>query len=67
MKGPMKVIDESSGLIECQVCGSRHVARLSPGQSGLMALRDTTEAAINAATNIALATRRNGTKASSDT
>jgi hypothetical protein len=31
MKGPMKVIDASSGLMECQVCGSRHVASLQSG------------------------------------
>jgi len=33
MKGPMKVIDASSGLMECRVCGSRHAANL---QSGLL-------------------------------
>jgi hypothetical protein len=31
MKGPMKLIDASSGLMECRVCGSRHVASLQSG------------------------------------
>lgn len=31
MRGPMKVIDASSGLMECRVCGSRHVANLQSG------------------------------------
>jgi hypothetical protein len=31
MKGPMKLIDASSGLMECSVCGSRHNARLQSG------------------------------------
>jgi hypothetical protein len=31
MKGPMKLIDASSGLMECGVCGSRHNARLQSG------------------------------------
>ena len=28
MKGPMKLIDASSGLMECPACGSTHNARL---------------------------------------
>ncbi len=31
MRGSMKVIHESSGLMECRVCGSRHVASLQSG------------------------------------
>jgi hypothetical protein len=31
MKGPMKLIDASSGLMECRVCGSRHFASLQSG------------------------------------
>lgn len=31
MKGPMKLIDASSGLMECRVCGSRHGASLQSG------------------------------------
>jgi hypothetical protein len=28
MKGPMTLINESSGLMECRVCGSHHYASL---------------------------------------
>jgi hypothetical protein len=31
MKGPMKLIDESSGLMQCRVCGSRHFASIQSG------------------------------------
>lgn len=31
MKGPMKVINESSGLMGCRVCGSRHYASIQSG------------------------------------
>jgi len=31
MKGPMEVINASSGLMECRVCGSRHYASLQSG------------------------------------
>ena len=31
MKGPMKLIDASSGLMECRICGSRHYASLQSG------------------------------------
>lgn len=31
MKGPMKLIDASSGLMECRVCGSRHCGNLQSG------------------------------------
>ncbi len=31
MRGPMKVIDASSGLMECRVCGSCHSASLQSG------------------------------------
>lgn len=31
MKGPMKLIDASCGLMECRVCGSRHTASLQSG------------------------------------
>ncbi len=31
MRGPMKIIDGSSGLMECRVCGSRHCANLQSG------------------------------------
>jgi hypothetical protein len=67
MKGPMKVIDASSGLMECKVCGSSHHASLQSGQSGLTALLDTAVAAINAAMNNARPTRKNWTRVSSDT
>jgi len=32
MKGTMKLIDPSSGLMECSECGSRHVASLQSYQ-----------------------------------
>jgi hypothetical protein len=31
MKGPMKIINASSGLMECRVCGSVHMASLQSG------------------------------------
>jgi len=31
MKGPMKLIDASSGLMECRLCGSRHCGNLQSG------------------------------------
>jgi hypothetical protein len=31
MKGPMKLIEASSGLMECRVCGSRHYASVQSG------------------------------------
>jgi len=31
MKGPMKLLDASSGLMECCVCSSRHFASLQSG------------------------------------
>lgn len=31
MKGPMKLIDAYSGLMECRVCGSRHCGTLQSG------------------------------------
>ncbi len=31
MKGPMKLIDGVSGLMECGVCGSRHYGSLQSG------------------------------------
>ena len=31
MHGPMKLIDASSALMECHVCGSRHRASLQSG------------------------------------
>ena len=31
MVGPMKLIDERSGLMECRVCGSRHIASIQSG------------------------------------
>lgn len=31
MKGPMKVIDAHSGLMECRVCGARHYASIQSG------------------------------------
>ena len=31
MRGPMKVIDVGSGLMECRVCGGRHTASLQSG------------------------------------
>lgn len=31
MKGPMKLIDASSGLMECQLCGSSHIASIQSG------------------------------------
>jgi hypothetical protein len=31
MRGPMRVIDGSSGLMECRVCGNCHYGNLQPG------------------------------------
>ncbi len=31
MRGPMKVIDARSGLMQCRVCDSRHVASIQSG------------------------------------
>jgi transcription elongation factor Elf1 len=31
VKGPMKLIDASSGLMECQVCGLSHSASIQSG------------------------------------
>ena len=31
MKGPMKLIEASSGLMECRVCGSNHYANMKSG------------------------------------
>ena len=31
MKGPMKLIDASSGLMECRVCGFRHYPSIQSG------------------------------------
>lgn len=31
MRGPMKLIDASSGLMECRICGSRHYANIQSG------------------------------------
>ena len=31
MRGPMKVIDRRSGLMECRVCGNRHCGNLQSG------------------------------------
>jgi hypothetical protein len=31
MRGPMKLIDENSGLMECRVCTSRHYASIQSG------------------------------------
>lgn len=31
MRGAMKVIDRSSGLMECRVCGNRHCGNLQSG------------------------------------
>jgi hypothetical protein len=31
MKGPMKLIDPNSGLMECLICGAKHYASLLPG------------------------------------
>jgi hypothetical protein len=33
MKRPMQVVDASTGLMECAVCGSRHLGNVKP-QSG---------------------------------
>jgi len=30
----MKVIDESTGLMECHVCGAKHTAVMKPGADG---------------------------------
>jgi hypothetical protein len=34
MKKPMKLIDPSTGLMECAVRGSRHVANIKPQSGG---------------------------------
>lgn len=31
MKGPMKLVNASTGMMECRVCGSRHFANLQSG------------------------------------
>ncbi len=31
MKGPMKLINGHTGLMECRVCGSQHIASLQSG------------------------------------
>ncbi len=31
MKGPMQLINASSGLMECRVCGFRHIASIQSG------------------------------------
>lgn len=31
MKGPMKVIDKNTGLMECSICGARHTPKILPG------------------------------------
>lgn len=31
MKGPMKLMDNHTGLMECRVCGSQHIASLQSG------------------------------------
>ena len=31
MKGPMKLLDSSSGLMECSYCGYRHFANIRRG------------------------------------
>jgi hypothetical protein len=30
----MKLVDESTGLMECLVCGARHTAVMKPGSDG---------------------------------
>jgi hypothetical protein len=34
MKRPMKLIDPSTGLMECAVCGSTHWANIKPQSGG---------------------------------
>jgi hypothetical protein len=34
MKRPMKLIDPSISLMECTVCGSRHIAMIKPRSGG---------------------------------
>jgi hypothetical protein len=60
MKGPMKLIDASSGLMECRVCASRHVASLQSGYQRADGAPASTEAVGNAAMNTARPTRRLG-------
>jgi hypothetical protein len=31
MKGPMRVIDKETGLMECSICGARHSPTILPG------------------------------------
>ena len=33
-KGTMKLINASTGLMECRVCGYRHTASIKPGSGG---------------------------------
>lgn len=33
-KGTMKLLDPSTGLMECTVCGHRHVANVKPDSGG---------------------------------
>ena len=34
MRGPMRLIDPTAGLMECCVCGHRHRASIRPGNGG---------------------------------
>lgn len=34
MKGTMKLLNKSSGLMECGVCGQRHNANIRPNSNG---------------------------------
>jgi hypothetical protein len=34
MRGPMKLVDGRTGLIECRACGRTHFANLRPGYLG---------------------------------
>ena len=66
MKGPMKLIDRSSGLMECRICGSSHFASLQSGLKRADASLGTAEAAINAAANRARRTKRIGIRRNQD-
>jgi hypothetical protein len=33
-KKVMRLLDPSTGLMECKICGTRHIANIKPGSGG---------------------------------